>query len=158
MKTLLTLTCLCTSLALLDAVSADDKITEHDERKDVAGVDGENREMLAAQEKARETLKTFVDALEKRERDKRYLLKVRLEEGDEVEHVWLEPVKWDDPGLVGILAVDLVSIKKHKKGDVIAPLPSEVSDWVILSEDGSKEGGFTMDVIAKLREKNSSGE
>ena len=44
------------------------------------------------------------------------------------------------------------SLKKHKKGDVIAPLPADVSDWVILSSDGSK-GGFTMDVIEKRRTK-----
>ncbi len=114
-------------------------------------MDGEDKEMLAAQKKAFDTLKTFIEAIQDREDGKRYLLKVKLEEGDEVEHVWLEPVKWSDPGLLGILAVDPVAIKKHKKGDVIAPVPSEISDWVILSDDGSKQGGYTMDVIERRR-------
>ena len=83
--------------------------------------------------------------------DKRYLLKAVIMEGQDTEHVWLEPVKWNDPGLVGILAVDPITIKKHKKGDEITPQPEEVTDWVILSRDGSKKGGFTIDVIEKRR-------
>ena len=106
---------------------------------------------VAGAKKARESLMTFVRALGKREKGKRYLLKVTLKEGDTVEHVWLEPVRWNDPGLLGVLAVDPVEIKKHKKGDVIYPLPADVSDWLILSEDGTKEGGFTADVIEKRR-------
>jgi len=51
----------------------------------------------------------------------------------------------------GILAVDPITIKKHKKGDEITPQPEEVTDWVILSRDGSKKGGFTIDVIEKRR-------
>lgn len=136
---------------VLNLSLAEETIEKHPDRKDVAGVDGEDKEMLAAQKKAFDTLKTFIEAIQDREDGKRYLLKVKLEEGDEVEHVWLEPVKWSDPGLLGILAVDPVAIKKHKKGDVIAPVPSEISDWVILSDDGSKQGGYTMDVIERRR-------
>lgn len=135
----------------LDHAFSQDKVKEHPDRKDVAGIDGEDREMIAAQEKARKSLMGFIEALQKREKNKRYLLKVKLEEGDKVEHVWLEPVKWNEPGLLGILAVDPVAIKKHKKGDVIAPSPADVSDWVILSADGTKKGGFTADVIEKRR-------
>lgn len=141
------------SFGWVGMVFAEDSLQEHPDRKDVTGVDGEDKEMLAAQKKALETLKTFIAALQNLDDDKRYLLKVKLVEGDDVEHVWLEPVKWNDPGLMGILAVDPVAIKKHKMGDVISPLPKDVSDWVILSADGSKEGGFTMDVIEKRREK-----
>ncbi|MEM7147214.1 MAG: DUF2314 domain-containing protein [Verrucomicrobiota bacterium] len=139
------------AIGFADCVLAEDSTSEHPDRDDVTGVDGDDEEMVAAQKKALETLETFIEAIQNRDEEKRYLLKVRLEENEEVEHVWLEPVKWNDPGLLGVLAVDPVAIKKHKKGDVIAPLPSEVSDWVILSADGSKEGGFTMDVIEKRK-------
>ena len=142
----------------VDLTFAEDSLEEHPDRKDVIGVDGEDKEMVAAQKKALETLMTFIAALQNRDDAKRYLLKVKLEEGEEVEHVWLEPVKWNDPGLLGILAVDPVAIKKHKKGDIISPLPRDVSDWVILSSDGSKVGGFTMDVIEKRREKEKKSE
>ena len=138
-------------IALSSNTLAKKPMKEHPDRKDVDGIEREDPEMLAANKKARESLMTFVRALGKREKGKRYLLKVTLKEGDTVEHVWLEPVRWNDPGLLGVLAVDPVEIKKHKKGDVIYPLPADVSDWLILSEDGTKEGGFTADVIEKRR-------
>ncbi|GEP40962.1 DUF2314 domain-containing protein [Brevifollis gellanilyticus] len=136
---------------------AEDKVKKHPEREDVAGIDSKDPEMIAAQKKARDTLMTFVRAIQRPEANKRYLLKVKITEGGETEHVWLEPVKWNDPGLLGRLAVEPVAIKKHKKGDIIAPLPDEVSDWVILSKDGAKQGGYTTDVVEK-RETESAKE
>ncbi len=136
---------------LVTDVLSQSSLEKHADRKDVDGVDGGDAEMLAAQEKARESLGDFVEALKNRKDDQRYLVKVRLEEGDEVEHVWLEPVKWVEPGLKGILAVDPVAIKKYSKGDVIAPRPKEISDWLILLPDGGKKGGYTVDVIAKRK-------
>ncbi len=141
------------ALTQITPMNADEKIERHPTRDDVAGVDGEDKEMLEAQKKAQDSLMQFIKAIQKREEGKRYLLKVKLSEGEEIEHVWLEPVKWNDPGLLGILAVDPVALKKKKKGDTITPLPSEITDWLILSEDGSKEGGFTTDVIEKRKAK-----
>lgn len=148
-------TILLCAVALIQIVpmNADEKIEKHPTRDDVAGVDDDDKEMLEAQKKARESLMQFVKAIQKREEGKRYLLKVKLSEGKEVEHVWLEPVKWNDPGLLGILAVDPVALKRKKKGDRIAPLPGEITDWMILSEDGTKKGGFTADVIEKRKSK-----
>ena len=146
---LLTISALCSA-------TGQEKIKVHPERKDVAGISDTDAEMNAAQEKARATLKSFIIALMDREPDKRYLLKVAIKEGEEVEHVWLEPVKWNDPGLVGLLAVEPVAIKKHKRGDLISPLPDDVSDWLILSKDGTKKGGYTDDVIQKREEEAKS--
>ena len=118
-------------------------------REDVVQAESDDKEMNAAMKKARDTLLTFFNVLEKRDKDKRYLLKVRIEEDGEVEHVWLEPVKRQESGIIGMLANKPVSIKKHKVGDVIAPLPDEVSDWAILSKDGTYEGGYTIKLMEK---------
>ncbi len=123
------------------------KIKKHPQRDDVVGIRDSDEEFKAARERAMATLRGFVEAVQRPEEGKRYLLKVELAEGNEVEHVWLEPVKWLNPGLAGVLAVEPLSIKKHKRGDVIAPRPSEISDWVIIAPDGSKIGGFTMDAM-----------
>lgn len=144
---------IATALLTVSSLNAEEKVKEHPTRTDVVGMDGGDAEMLAAQKRARDTLKQFIEALQKRDKNKRYLLKVRLAEGENAEHVWLEPVKWNNPGLLGILAVDPVALKKKNKGDIIAPRPDEVTDWVILSEDGSKQGGFTADVIEKRKSK-----
>ena len=146
------------ALIQVTSMNADDKVEKHPTRDDVVGVDSEDKEMLEAQGRARDSLMRFVKAVQKREKGKRYLLKVKLSEGEAVEHVWLEPVKWNDPGLIGTLAVDPVSLKTKKKGDTIAPRPSEVTDWVILAADGTKEGGFTADVIEKRKAKAKESE
>lgn len=127
------------------------KLYEYEEgREDIVGVSDEDEEMNAAMEKARKTLPEFVKEIQKRDdKNKLYMIKVLISEGEHGEHVWLVPVKWMDPGLVGILASEPAKIKKVKKGDVIRPLPSEISDWVIMNRDGTKQGGFTMDVIEK---------
>lgn len=137
------------ALLLAPAIRADEQIIKLPGRDDVVGVDGDDGEMLEAQKKAQDSLMQFIRAIQKRAEGERYLLKVRLTEGDVVEHVWLKPVKWNDPGLIGILAVDPVTIKKMKKGDIVAPLPREITDWVILSKDGTRQGGFTEDVIER---------
>ena len=140
-------------------MNTEERIKGHPERNDVAGIEAHDLEMIAAQKKARETLLEFTTAVQARENDKRYLLEAVIMEGQDTEHVWLEPVKWNDPGLAGILAVDPITIRKHKKGDEITPKPEEVTDWVILSRDGSKKGGFTIDVIKERRaEAKKSGQ
>ncbi|MGV3661981.1 MAG: DUF2314 domain-containing protein [Prosthecobacter sp.] len=146
---LLALLCLLPSNSLL--LQAQEKMKEHPTRDDVTGIPSDDPELLAAYQKARDTLIHFVNALEKPDPQKRYLLKVKLIEGGQTEQVWLEPVRWMEPGLKGVLAVDPVFIKNYKKGDVIHPLPGEVSDWVILSEDGTKEGGLTEDLVQRRR-------
>lgn len=148
---LATIFMLSAALFLVSSVQADETVKKHPTRGDVAGVEGEDPEMLDAQKKAQASLPHFVKAVQNREAGKRYHLKVKLSEGNDIEHVWLEPVKWNHPGLLGVLAVKPVAIKNKKRGDVIAPLPSDITDWVILSEDGSKQGGFTADVIEKRR-------
>lgn len=126
-------------------------ITKHPERDDVVGVRRGDGEFKRAREQAMETLRGFIEEVQDPQEGTRYLVKVELTEGKEVEHVWLEPVRWLNPGLAGYLAVEPAFIKKHKMGDLITPLPAQISDWVIIAADGSKRGGFTVDSIDRRR-------
>ncbi|MDP7179526.1 MAG: hypothetical protein QF749_14735, partial [Verrucomicrobiota bacterium] len=56
-------------------MNTEEKIKGHPERKDVAGIEAHDLEMIAAQKEARETLMEFTTAIQARENDKRYLLK-----------------------------------------------------------------------------------
>ena len=133
-----------------------ENLQKHPERKDVRGVNGEDQEMKEAQQRAQKELIKFINSLKSPDADKRYLLKVKLEEKGEVEHVWLEPVKLKGSGVIGILAVKPIYIEKFKQGDLIYPTPKKITDWVILSSDDSKEGGYTLDVIEKRMKNNSN--
>ena len=133
------------------SMSVAQEIKDHPDRKDVAGVRAQNKEMILAQKEAKKTLLSFVKSLENKDPEKRYLLKIRLKEGDKVEHVWLEPVRLFENKVQGILSVEPIYIEMYKKGDSITPLPSQISDWIIFSKDGSKKGGYTSDVISKYQ-------
>jgi len=100
-------------------------IKKHPERDDVFGVRRNDGEMKSAREQVMATLRGFITEVQNPVEGRRYLIKVELKEGKEVEHVWLEPVKWMNPGLAGILAVKPAFITKHKQGDVIAPMPDQ---------------------------------
>ena len=75
-----------------------------------------------------------------------------LTEDATTEHVWLEPVRWANPGIEGILAVDRANLPSYKRGDLIRPVPDKISGWVILDEDGDQRGGFTIEVIERRQE------
>ena len=124
---------------------------KHRERNDVVGVPCGDREFKRAREQVMATLRGFIEELQNPREGTRYLVKVELKEGKEVEHVWLDPVKWINPSLAGILASEPAFIKSYKVGDLIKPLPDQISDWIIIAPDGSKRGGFTLDTIDKRR-------
>ena len=126
-------------------------LKKHPDRNDVVGVPRGDREFKRAREQVMATLRGFIEEIQSPMEGARYLLKVELKEGKDVEHVWLEPVKWINPGLAGILASEPAFIKGCKAGDLIKPLPDQISDWVIIAPDGSKRGGFTVDTIDKRR-------
>ena len=126
-------------------------LKKHPDRDDVIGVRSDDKEFKRAREQVMKTLRGFIEEVQNPKEGTRYLVKVELREGKEVEHVWLEPVKWINPGLVGILASEPAFIKKHKVGDLIKPLPDQISDWAIIAPDGSKCGGFTVDTIDNRR-------
>jgi uncharacterized protein YegJ (DUF2314 family) len=127
-------------------------IKKHPNRDDVFGVELSDSEMKQARKEVAETLSAFVHEIKEPPKEgRRFLIKVELREGTDVEHVWLEPVKWMSPGLAGVLAVKPAFIKKHQIGDVIRPMPDEISDWVIIEPDGKKIGGFTEMIINERR-------
>jgi uncharacterized protein YegJ (DUF2314 family) len=55
--------------------------------------------------------------------------------------VYLATVKkWDDKGITGIIASDVMGIKSHKMGDEINFPEKDVLDWTIEKSDGTEEG------------------
>lgn len=72
------------ALIQITPMNAAEKVKKHPARDDVTGVDGEDKELLAAQRKAQESPMQFIKAIQKPEEGKRYLLKVKLSEGKEI--------------------------------------------------------------------------
>ena len=110
------------------------RIPEDDERMNLAVAE------------ARRTLRTFFNAfVAPRRNQKSFLLKVRFDDGEQVEHVWmadinaavfpLEGTVANEPSLPGLRYLQRASFH-----------PTQITDWMYL-EDGTLVGGYTTQAI-----------
>jgi uncharacterized protein YegJ (DUF2314 family) len=122
---------------------------------DVYDVAADDSAMNAAIAQARASLGEFTAAL-KAPGDERsdFSLKVRLEDGEKVEHVWLSDPFVTDSEVGGVIGNDVVDVKGYSIGDRVTFDLDHVSDWMYV-EDGVLRGGFTIRV---LRDEMSAAE
>ena len=119
---------------------------------DVQGYRASDAVLNKAYTDARNTVQDFISQLASANPDHRYLVKVRLEAEGHVEHVWLEPVRYEDGNFRGSIANAPVKITSLKKGDVVEAKPTEISDWVVLDGAGAiAAGGFTQKAMNSHR-------
>ena len=111
---------------------------------DVQGYPATDAVLTKAYSDARSTVQEFISQFGSPKPDYRYLVKVRIEAEGQVEHVWLEPVRYENGVFRGRIANAPVKITSIKKGDVVEAKPEEISDWVILDDsEAIAAGGFT---------------
>jgi uncharacterized protein YegJ (DUF2314 family) len=77
-------------------------------------------------------------------------VKVRLEEGDEIEHMWLYDVRARGDTLVGVLDDQPMFVHGWKQGDTIRTAAGDISDWYAV-DGGRLIAGYTIRRL--LREK-----
>ncbi len=97
-----------------------------------------------AAEQARRTVDTFLTELARTHGPpSQAQLKVRIEEGDIVEHVWLVDLRYEHGMLYGVVGNDPLELREWKRGDPAMVDPNEISDWLLINEQGL-QGGFTL--------------
>ncbi len=107
--------------------------------------------MNLAVSRSQETLPNFIAQLGHLDPDEEALVKCRAHEGDKVEHVWVEQPVYSNGTFSGKLSKDTYELPSLKPGMWLTFPQSDVSDWVILRKDGTKQGGFTIDAIEALK-------
>lgn len=113
-------------------------------RNDVQGYKGDDAVLTKATGDARSTIQNFISRLASPKPNYRYLVKARIEADGHVEHVWLEPVRYENGVFRGSIANAPVKITSMRIGDMAQTKPNEISDWVILDDTSAiAEGGFT---------------
>ena len=121
----------------------------------VVRVDADDPEMNAAIQSARATLPEFLRRLQSPPKSQEAVsLKVRLTEGDQVEHVWLSDVQLDGTDFVGRIANDVVYLSHRSIGDQVRVNQDDISDWMAI-DNGRLVGGTT---IRLLRNRMPSSE
>ncbi len=109
--------------------------------------DNTDEVMNRAIEKARQTLGYFEESLRSPQPGQRsFSAKVRLEEGETSEHLWLGDVKIDEDGSVfGTVSNEPVDLQNISLGSKVLVQGEDISDWMIV-EGGRLIGGYTVRV------------
>jgi uncharacterized protein YegJ (DUF2314 family) len=110
----------------------------------VTYVPDDDPKMAAAIEKARQTLPTFFAALNApKATQKGFAVKVPFKDGDQEEHMWLSPVRYDGKKFHGTINNEPETVKTVKMGDAVSIEPAEISDWMFIDQ-GKLVGGHTI--------------
>lgn len=103
--------------------------------------------MNSAMARARAEAQTFVERLRRpRAGDRDFSAKVAITEGDQVEHFWLQNVRYEHPALVGTLANDPELVRKYKFGEQVKVPADQISDWMYVHND-RLVGNYTLRVF-----------
>ncbi len=116
---------------------------ERDGQPSVAKVDDDDAGMNAAIEKARSTVDEFISSLENPGPTQiGFSVKVRIEEGEAGEHMWILPVRHLDGKFFGTINNKPVKVTTVKIGDEVEVAKDQISDWMYI-ENQKLIGGYT---------------
>jgi uncharacterized protein YegJ (DUF2314 family) len=113
----------------------------------VTHVEDDDPKMLAAIDQARATADDFIRALNApRTSQSDFSVKLPIKDGEEVEHMWITPVRHLNGRFVGAINNEPVSVRTVKMGDEVQVAKDEISDCMYI-DDGKLVGGFTLRVL-----------
>ncbi|MEO0975208.1 MAG: DUF2314 domain-containing protein, partial [Pseudomonadota bacterium] len=139
----------------LGGVASAEPAEQRDENE-IVWVDDDGPLMSEAIRKARATLDEFLALVRSpSEGMAGFKLKVRLAEGEDVEHFWVTPFRETDAGFVGTLANDPVILTSFEGGQELVFDRSMISDWGY-ELDGKQVGSFTVCAIFKTIPKDQA--
>jgi len=123
-------------------------IRERKGQPDVVDIQRQDDRMNWAMEKARLTLHYFEKTLKNPSPTQQYFsIKIRIEDGGKVEHIWLNDPSFDEDGnLYGVVGNEPIDVFTVKMGQKIGVNKETISDWMII-EKGRLIGGYTIRAI-----------
>lgn len=106
-------------------------------------------EMLAAIAKARETLPKFWTEFDHPQpKEENFCLKVKIRDGKETEHFWVDKIEKKDGKISGSIANDPDLVHNVKMGQRVEIPDADISDWFYM-RDGKLAGNYTLRVLFK---------
>lgn len=110
----------------------------------VRGVSEDDDALRAASHAARMSFPTFVARLADSSASGTVrTVQVRLTDGVNVEHIWLDSVRYDGRALSGTLNDDPVVLRSMRRGTRVTTVPDQLVDWIAI-DDGRLCGGYTV--------------
>ncbi|HEY3663835.1 MAG TPA: DUF2314 domain-containing protein [Chthoniobacterales bacterium] len=108
-----------------------------------ANVPQDDKAIDAAVDRAQKSLGLFIAALKKkRDGDERFEIKKGFDDGQQVEHIWVDQLTWDGKLFHGRINNKPLDVKNVRLGQSVTVAPRDVSDWMFI-RDGKLIGGYT---------------
>lgn len=113
----------------------------------VTMVAGDDAEMAAAEKEARENLDQFLQALQNPTANQSdFSVKYAHTDGDEIEHMWIINVKYENGTFTGALGNEPVNVHNIAIGDTVEVERDQAEDWLYYDGEDLK-GGYTVKVL-----------
>ena len=129
--------------ASLEAKTQPGNLTARAAKDETVMVRKEDPDMNAARGKARATLDSFLAANASPAPGSRaYSIKVKVSDGEAVEHFWVKKFRRDGDGFAGAIDNAPEIVHTVRLGQEIRFARSEISDWMYI-DNGKMKGNFT---------------
>ena len=116
-------------------------------RDRTVAVSPDDSAMAVAIRQARRTLPEFLAGLAEPPSGAPVAVKVRLEDDDEVEFVWLTRPEYRDGMCHGRINIEVQHVSTYKEGDFISVHADSIADWMMVRND-TMLGGFSIRLLA----------
>jgi len=113
----------------------------------VSFVKDDDPKMVAAIEKARASVDQFITALnDPNILQSDFSVKFPIKEGDQVEHIWVHPVRFENGQFIGNINNNPDLVTTVSLGDEVKMAKEDISDWMYV-DDQKLIGGYTLRVL-----------
>jgi uncharacterized protein YegJ (DUF2314 family) len=118
-----------------------------DRQHDITYVPADDSAMQGAIERARATVPELLRRLRNPSATQTFAsVKLPLQEGETVEHLWLSHVTYDGERFHGRIDNEVESLEGWRLGDTVSVVPDSISDWLVI-DDSIAAGGFSIRVL-----------
>jgi uncharacterized protein YegJ (DUF2314 family) len=119
------------------------------DHNEIVRVPSEDRDMAAAIARAQATLDDFIAVWRAQPGGAAdYKLKIRIHDGENTEHFWVQPFRSTSSGFEGILANEPKLVKNVRGGQRTSFKRSDITDWGYV-RGGKQVGSFTVCALFK---------
>ena len=123
----------------------------------VVVLDQADTEIAAARAQARQTVGQFLQVLAAPTATQtNFAIKVRFEEGEQVEFMWLTELRLEQGMLLGRVNNQPTLLQNVRQGDTFSVSPMQIDDWMYV-DNQQMIGGYSIAVLRKRQQEQVAG-
>lgn len=108
--------------------------------------------MQAAIREARRTFPSFAAGFPNRKPNQAWAVKVRVQEGEFTEYIWIQvrSIDPEGPTIRGTVDVDVVNLSRVRYGDPMTVTLDDLADWAVYEDGRLVRGNVTKKVLDQV--------